>query len=55
MPLKLANGGTLDLYEVLFVPTLTKNLMSTLALGRLKQYRIIMEDDLTKIALKQMP
>lgn len=53
--LQLASGGLLSLHQVLFVPALTKNLLSTIVLGQLKLYRIVMEDDMTSITLKTAP
>lgn len=50
--LSLANGQLFVLDPVLYVPTLTKNLLSTIALGQLKTYRIVIEDDVTRIMRK---
>lgn len=47
--LKLSNGQSFELSPVLHVPDLTKNLFSTISLGQLRLYRIIIEDDSTRI------
>lgn len=40
---------------VLYVPELTKNLLSTISLGHFKKFRIIMEDDSTVVVRKDNP
>lgn len=53
--LKLASGSIFELHGVLYVPELTKNLLSTIASGQLRLYRIIIEDDLAQIVRKSDP
>lgn len=53
--LQLATGSTLQLYPVMLVLALTKNLLSTISLGKLKLYRIVLEDDEIIVTLKTEP
>lgn len=53
--LQLRNGMVITLEPVLYVLELMKNLFSTLSLGQLRTYGIVIEDDVTTISPKDLP